>query len=226
MSDGSRTLAEWAAARIDLTPETARTLTQTARRLVDQPDLATELRGRDGHVRSGSRRIPAGRHRRQPRCGGPVPGLGYGRVYGGSPPATNGSPATTNNTIYRDRFLSIQPTLDQTSYKLWGQLPGIDGRTSSNKRYPTRADQFPALPDQKQCSRTQRNADAFVSIAHDSLNGNQTDRNHVGTDRVDLRRRPPRRCDQRGNRSRDSRRTPGWAVHPRTDPLPRLKSKS
>ena len=43
MVDGSRTLAEWAAARIDLSPETARTLTQTAHRLTDQPELATEL---------------------------------------------------------------------------------------------------------------------------------------------------------------------------------------
>jgi len=43
MLDGSRTLTGWAAARLDLAPETAAKLTQTARRLVDQPGLAAQL---------------------------------------------------------------------------------------------------------------------------------------------------------------------------------------
>jgi len=43
LMDGSRTLSEWAAARMDLAPETAQKLTQTAARLLDQPDLAEEL---------------------------------------------------------------------------------------------------------------------------------------------------------------------------------------
>ena len=68
----------------------------------------------------------------------------------------------------------IQPTLDQTFYKIWGQLPGVDGRTLE-QALTTRADQFPTMPDQKRCPRPQRYADALVSIAHDSLNGNQTE---------------------------------------------------
>ncbi len=42
-ADGSRNLTEWVAARLDLAPETAQRLTQTARRLTDQPELADEL---------------------------------------------------------------------------------------------------------------------------------------------------------------------------------------
>ncbi len=72
--------------------------------------------------------------------------------------------------MYRERFLSIQPTLDQTSYKLWGQLPSIDGRLLE-QALTTRADQFPALPNGTHHPRTQRHADALISIAHDSLHG-------------------------------------------------------
>jgi len=74
--------------------------------------------------------------------------------------------------MFGDRFLSLQPTLDQTSYKLWGQLPGTDGRLVE-QALTARADQFPPLPDGRPCSRTQRHADALVSIAHDSLDGTE-----------------------------------------------------
>ena len=72
--------------------------------------------------------------------------------------------------IYRDRYLTLQPSLDQTCYKLWGQLPGIDGRIVE-QALTHRADQFSPLPDGKACSRTQRHADALVSLAQDSLHG-------------------------------------------------------
>ncbi|MGZ8786049.1 MAG: hypothetical protein ACXW1Y_10870, partial [Acidimicrobiia bacterium] len=75
--------------------------------------------------------------------------------------------------VFRDRFLSLQPSLDQTSYKLWGQLPGSDGRLIE-QALTTRADQFPSHPDEKPYPRTQRHADALVSIAHDSLDGTKT----------------------------------------------------
>ena len=165
--DGSRTLAEWAASRIDLTPETARTLTQTARRLVDQPDLATELAAGTvtfDRVAEESRLVATGASDDLVARSRGWDMAGLRRV------AARHQRLTRQNEqdVYRDRFLSIQPTLDQTSYKLWGQLPSIDGRTLE-QALSQRADQFPTLPNQKQCSRTQRNADALVSIAHDSL---------------------------------------------------------
>ena len=176
--DGSRTLSEWAASRIDLTPETARTLTQTARRLVDQPDLATELAAGTvtfDRVAEESRLVATG-------ASDDVVARSRGWDMAGLRRVTARHQRITRHNeqqIYRDRFLSIQPTLDQTSYKLWGQLPGIDGRTLE-QALTSRADQFPALPNQKQCPRTQRNADALVSIAHDSLNGIQTEETRSG----------------------------------------------
>ena len=60
LMDGSRTLCEWVAARLDLTPETAQKLTQTAQRL-DRPALpGGRAGGGAGHLRSGSRRVPPG----------------------------------------------------------------------------------------------------------------------------------------------------------------------
>lgn len=74
--------------------------------------------------------------------------------------------------LFEERFLSVQPTLDQTSYKVWGQFPGSEGRTIEQALIH-RADQFPVLPDGTRCSQAQARADALVSIAWDSLQGSQ-----------------------------------------------------
>ena len=94
--------------------------------------------------------------------------------------------------LFSGRFLSIQPTLDQTSYKLWGQFPGIDGQLIE-QALTTRADQYPPLPNGRRCTRTQRQADALVSIAQDSLDQTPTANPHVSPVGVDLPRRPPSR---------------------------------
>ncbi|MDH3399257.1 MAG: DUF222 domain-containing protein, partial [Acidimicrobiia bacterium] len=74
---------------------------------------------------------------------------------------------------HRERFLAIQPALDHTSYKLWGSLPGTDGRVLE-RALQERADRFPTMPDRRRCARTQRHADALVALAQDSLDGTQT----------------------------------------------------
>jgi hypothetical protein len=173
MWDGSRNLAEWATARMDLTPETALRLTQTAVRLQDQPALAEELKegtvsfdrvveesrlvtaGADPELVAGSRgwdlaglRRMTARQRRIAR--------------------------QDEQRTFQDRSIKLQPTLDQTYYKVWGGLPGVDGRTLEQALLQ-RADQFPSMPDGKRCPRNQRFADALVAIAQDSLDGNQTE---------------------------------------------------
>jgi hypothetical protein len=47
-ADGSRSLAEWVAARLDVSPETAKTLVRTMRRIADRPDLSVVMA--DGEV--------------------------------------------------------------------------------------------------------------------------------------------------------------------------------
>jgi 5-methylcytosine-specific restriction endonuclease McrA len=173
MIDGSRTLTEWAAARIDLTPETARTLTQTARRLAEQPDLATELQQgvvSFDRVAEESRLIATGASPDLVTRSRGWDLTGLRRVTARHQRITR----RDEQQAFADRSIMIQPTLDQTFYKIWGGLPGVDGRTLE-QALTQKADQFPALPDDPRSSRAQRNADALVAIAQDSLNGNQTE---------------------------------------------------
>ncbi len=171
LTDGSRTLAEWAAARMDLSPETARTLTQTAHRLTDQPELATELQ--EGAVSfdratEESRLIATG-------ASPEVVARSRGWDVAGVRRMTARHQHITRrdeHQAFAERSIIIQPSLDQTFYKLWGQLPGSDGRLVE-QALTTRADQFPPLANGTHNPRTQRQADALVSIAHDSLNGTQ-----------------------------------------------------
>ncbi len=70
---------------------------------------------------------------------------------------------------FEERYVSIQPNLDESAWRLSGRLPGFAGRTVV-EALETRGDTFPsgsgATP-----SRTTRNADALWSISHDAVTG-------------------------------------------------------
>ena len=67
-----------------------------------------------------------------------------------------------------DRFCVAQPTLDESSWRISGQLPGLEGRTFA-KALQDRADEFRHLPTGNYSTRAQRQADALVAIAQDFL---------------------------------------------------------
>lgn len=69
---------------------------------------------------------------------------------------------------FEERFVAIQPTLDESSWRLSGQLPAVDGHVVE-QALQARSDEFRALPGGETCSRGQRQADALVAMAHDSL---------------------------------------------------------
>jgi len=48
--------------------------------------------------------------------------------------------------LFQDRSIAVQPTLDRTYYKIWGGLPGLEGRILE-KALIQRADQFPPAPN-------------------------------------------------------------------------------
>ncbi|HKY47295.1 MAG TPA: HNH endonuclease signature motif containing protein, partial [Acidimicrobiia bacterium] len=72
---------------------------------------------------------------------------------------------TDEQDVFEYRYLVIQPALDESVFKLWGQLPGIDGRIIE-KALSVRESEFPVLPGQGQ---GQRRADALTSLCLDSL---------------------------------------------------------
>ena len=167
--DGSRTLSEWAAARMDLAPETAQRLVQTAHRLTDQPALTQELT--DGtvsfdRVAEESRLVTSGADPEliEQSRGWDIAGLR--RMAARRQRLTR----QDEQQAFAERSIAIQPTLDQTYYRIWGGLPGTDGKTLE-QALNLRADQFPPMPDRRRCPRNQRFADALVSIAQDSLDG-------------------------------------------------------
>ena len=133
-----------------------------------------------------------------------------------SPGSAAGRPAAAPHRSRRThRFraaghLHLQPTLDESWYDVWGELPGYDGRLF-DKALQERADQLPA--PLTAASRAQRNADALVSIAQDSLTGTAgaTERNPA---HHRLRRRLHRRLHEMEKPAR------GSPTAPESDPPP------
>ena len=167
LADGCRSLQEWTAGRLDVAPETAKALVSAARTLADHPHLQDRL---ESGVGSFDRVIAvaylttagASPERIEQSEGFDIPGVRrlaslHRRMF-----------RKDQQQVFSDRFLSMQPTLDRTAYRLWGQLPGADGELVEQALL-TRADQFPSLPDDNRGTLGQRQADALVSISQDSL---------------------------------------------------------
>ncbi len=167
MTDGCRTLTEWVTGRLDVASETANRLVSTARRLETLPNV--DAAARDGvasfdriwataksavvgdddaellnitwrHSVDGLARMRSRRHR-----------------------MSRGS----EREAFRRRYVMVQPNLDESSWRLYGQLPAVAGKTLI-EALDTRTDE---LGDGRPESRTTRWADALWSISLDSLRG-------------------------------------------------------
>ena len=161
-TDGSRSLVEWVASRLDVESENARRLVDLARadeRLdaemddgmtVDRAAAVTRLRAEGaseetiassfGFNLAGMRRLIA-THRH----------------------------LTSENEqdVAESRYLHLQPNLDESVWNLWGRLTGVDGRTVE-KALRTEVDSLPNDPD---TTTGQDLADALVSVSAQWLDG-------------------------------------------------------
>ena len=169
LMDGARSMTGWVSSRLDEDPQTARDLlrlsrsmeedTQTRRDLseglISFPRAAAELRltelGASSEILSSSRGLDlsglwrlVGRHRRLSR--------------------------DQEQRSFSERYLALQPNLDSSSWRLWGQIPGADGQVVEAALHQ-RGDALPAPPEGISSSVAQRNADALVSLSLDSLTG-------------------------------------------------------
>jgi hypothetical protein len=75
--------------------------------------------------------------------------------------------ASEEGSRFEDRYLVIQPNLDESSWRIWGRFPGSDGQLVE-KALMQRSDELPALSGER---RGERMADALTSICLDSLTG-------------------------------------------------------
>ncbi len=74
----------------------------------------------------------------------------------------------STHEAFVERFVSIQPTLDESSRRVTAQLPGVDGDVFERALY-ARADELRLLPGGDEYTRGQLQADALIAMAQDSI---------------------------------------------------------
>ena len=150
---GCRSLGEWVAGRLDVAPETARDLVATTRRLEDLPDVEDAVgsgeigfdravaigrfAGRDDNLDAldefagfdiaGIRRLAAKR-RRMTRI--------------------------DEECAFNDRYLTVQPNIDESAWSLNGRLPGSAGSIVV-QALEAKADTLPRQPDGQRVAGSQ-----------------------------------------------------------------------
>jgi hypothetical protein len=167
--DGARTMGDWTSARLDLSRQASSRLTQLAD--ANDPEIDQAMaEGRWGLDRAAA--LVKLRHAGLPNSEFTDVAEEYslGRLYGLLDRLRHIAPADEQD-VFEYRYFVMQPSLDESIYKLWGAVPGLDGRIIE-KALTQRETEFPVLAGQGQ---GQRRADALTSICLDSLTGTSED---------------------------------------------------
>ncbi len=135
-ADGSRSLSAWVTARLDVSRETATDLVRTMRRIEDRPDLKGALAAGEATFD----RVEALSQIQED-----VGLLQHLDVAGVHRVAARRVRITSEDEFRSadERFLVIQPSLDESWWKLWGGLDGASGALV-DKVLTEAADQFPS----------------------------------------------------------------------------------
>jgi len=154
--DGSRSLSEWAATRLDVSLVSAKSLVRTMRRTTDRSDLREALAS--GEVSFD--RIEA-LSKIQDDVG-LLSHIDVGGVYREAARRTRITAADEVKTA-ENNHLFLQYTLDETWARIQG---GMDGYSASQvqKRLTSIADELPDLPDGTRGDRSWRQATALVEL--------------------------------------------------------------
>lgn len=165
LADGCRTLPEWISGRLDVAPETARQLV----RLLRSDRTKTNEAMANGTI-TFDRALELAR---LPKGAGltveesrrfDIPGLR--RLVAHRRRVTH----VDQHEAFERRHLVLQPNLDESTWRLWGSLPGYEGKIV-DEVLANRADRFPALPHGVRLTRAQRHADALVALCADAATG-------------------------------------------------------
>jgi hypothetical protein len=167
-ADGCRSMAEWVTGRLDVAPETAKMLVSTARRLESLPTVDDTV---GGGLISFDRTVAVARIADPSQDATIVDELAVFDVAGIRRLVSNRHRMTrdTEREAFETRYVVAQPNLDESSWRVHGQLPGVAGRCFVDA-LDAKADQLPPDPDGNQ-TRTTRWADALWAISLDSLAG-------------------------------------------------------
>jgi hypothetical protein len=161
--DGARGMDEWMAGRLDIELQTARTLLTLARAYDDRIDGLLDDGASTDRTAATLRLIQSGADQEtiDVSTGYDLPGVRqltaqHRRI-----------DAAAETGRFADRYLHIQPSLDDNIWRLWGQLSGVDGRVVE-KAIHTAVDNLPNNPD---TTAAQDRADGLVSVASEWLSG-------------------------------------------------------
>ena len=163
--DGSRSLHEWTAARLDITAKLAADLVTASRTIPDDLDnkLTVGEMSFDRAVAT-SHLVVAGASERLVDDSAGFDLAGVGRL------AAQHRAMTPKDEVevFDSRHTAIQLSLDQTSANVWATLTGVDSEIVT-QALDQWADSLPKLPDGTRDSRAHRQADAFVAIFRNAL---------------------------------------------------------
>lgn len=168
-SDGSRSILEWVQSHLDIDSDTARGLVFASRRIARHRYLSFRLANGSATF---PRTVAALRYAET--------GVSYhdvldsfDRDLAGIARLTARQRRVTRHDeehTFAERYFTMQPTLDESSYRMWGQVPGVMGRTLETA-ICRRGDELRRTTSDESGTQSQRNADALVAIAQDSLDG-------------------------------------------------------
>ena len=153
-ADGARSLSEWVAGRLDVSPDTAKSLVRTMRRLQDRPDLEERLAAGE---------VSFDRVEAVSRIPEDVGLVEYADVAGVHREATQRIRVTAPDEMRSadHRYLVMQPNLDETSWRMWADFDGYSGALI-DKVLTEAADQLPDPPDGQTPGLGWRKATAMV----------------------------------------------------------------
>ena len=167
-ADGCRTLTEWVAGRLDVGPDTAGTLVSATRRCETLPNVEAALAA--GAV-TWDRATAAARVAEPDQNADILDDVAVYDIAGIRRLVARRHRVSTGDEQYafERRYLTVQANLDQSSWRIAGQLPGLEGRTLVDA-LDMKADALPDSPVRTE-SRTTRWADALWAISLDALSG-------------------------------------------------------
>jgi hypothetical protein len=161
--DGARSMQEWTRGRLDVSAQTARNLVDAARHLPQQPELADNSEDLSfERLVATSRLWASGADAATLKRSFGFDLAGVDRL------RSRHRRITRSNELDRflDRFVFFQDSLDNTTGKIHGELPGFEYAVIRDA-VEERADQFGDLPGPTQ-NAPRRRADALVAICQDS----------------------------------------------------------
>jgi 5-methylcytosine-specific restriction endonuclease McrA len=173
-ADGARTMGDWVSAQLDLSHQTSSRLTLLAR--ADDPEIEAKLSSGEWGLDRAALLVKLRQTDVTPELfTEAATNYSLGRLYCLLDQLRHLS-AEEERDLFEYRYLVIQPNLDESRFKLWGQLPGHDGQVVA-KALSQRADELPVLEGEGQ---GQRMADALTTLCLDSL----TESSEGGSDRA------------------------------------------